>query len=254
MKTLNVLIFTLFTTSLAIGQGISFTQEFGHIIDNDGNKITGIISIKHASYPWSQQDDIFFYETDAPLDEETKLKKADMTKYKPTEIKGFSYDGREFNTIKYTNVAGLSKAAGLKGGLNQLSAGAAALGDGAFFAEVVVKGELVSLYKYYNKPPGFSISSGEETEKLAQMSEDAKTEYDLLLSKPDGKAKNTEVIIYKKYFKDCKKWVKNFENGDYDFPEKLNKKGKKAKIQIHTFKEKMDRYKLMISEYDSLCK
>lgn len=244
--------FSLLISTLAIGQGLSSSQRFGYIIDNDGNQVNGVIHIKHIGLPWDQQDKIFFYATEE-VDETMKYKKKDMEKYITGDIQGFSYEDRMFTSIEYVNLAGASKGASLSGGLNKLSAAATSLGNSSFFAEELIKGKTVTLYKFYNKPPDFAVLSDEQSEVYDDISDAAKYDYDLLFAKPGDKAKNVETIRYKKYFGDCKKWVKKFENGDFDLEEKKNKKGKKALIQSHSREEIMGRYQMMIDEYDTLC-
>jgi len=210
---------------IAQGQELGDNQRKGYVIDNDQNRLEGIIEIKN-SQPWANQRKISFI----PMDKWTsgeKIKKKHKEKYTTKDIVEYGYDDTVFKKVKYKNVNAIAKSTGNSklGRFNKISSGLKNA-KSSYFAEMYQSGK-ISMYKFYNAPPDVSISSGEETEELKRMAEESRTNYDILVIKEGEGAKSFESVNIKKYFKDCSYVVDKFKDKQY-----TKKPSKKIKAML----------------------
>lgn len=248
MRTLILFFTVLFSFQLGYTQRNVFD---GYIIKSNGKKVEGVIQIPQHKYPWEWQEKIYFHKGITTAKE--KIKKNKGEKFSPKDIDGYGLnDGREFRTIKYNNLDALSQGNNLNG-LNSASNALSNLKSSRFFAEVVHLSEKTKVYKFYSKPPGFTVSSGEETAELADIRRNANIFYDVLIWKAGNKkAKSFDSASIKKLFEDCPLVVEKFQNMEY---KKKPLKGLKTAINNAQLEgsKKEEACMEMVNDYNAKC-
>lgn len=209
MKRSLFVLLSVLTSSLIFGQQELKKNQFeGYVVLKNGDRKEGIIEIKNVDHPWSFQEAFKFF--DKSLLENDKIKKDDKKEYKPGDVIEYGYGGKRYGLVSYTNN---NQAEG-----NALTSGMSALKNATqtkHFAEVYREGK-VSLYRFYNSPPDFYVTSGnDEAQKMDDFIRDCKTNYDILIEKGEEKAKSFDDINVGKFFKDCDFVVKKYKNKEY---------------------------------------
>jgi hypothetical protein len=200
--------FILFTSSVFSQAELKENQFEGYIIQKNGTKKEGIIEIKNIRQPWSFQEPFKFF--DKSLLGNDKIKKSDKMECIPGEVIEYGFGDKRYVLVNYVNN---NQAEG-----GTLTTGLSALKNATqtkYFAEVYREGK-VSLFRFYNSPPEFYVTSGEdEAAKMRDFIEDCKKNYDILIEKGEEKAKSFEQISIKKFFKDCPFVIKKYEDNLY---------------------------------------
>ncbi|MCB9308830.1 MAG: hypothetical protein H6567_02080 [Lewinellaceae bacterium] len=219
LSILSVLIFSFGTVFSQ--QELKENQFEGYIIMKNGDRRDGIIEISNINLPWSFQETIKFF--DKSLLDNKKVKKSEKEECKPGDVIEYGIEGRRYLVVSYSNknnVDGnaLNSAIGLAKNLSQTK----------FYAELYREGK-VSLYRFYNSPPEFYITSGEQEGKdMHEYIEKCKNEFDILIEKGEEKAKAFDDVNIKKFFKDCDYVVKKYQDKKYT---KQPVKGLKSMVQ-----------------------
>jgi len=194
--------------SLLAQSELKENQFEGYVIKADGKRMDGIVEIKNISHPWSFQETVLFF--DKSLLDNEKVKKKEKTECRPGEYVEYGFQDRRYALVSYTN-------------LNQASGGttttAMSVMKGAtqtkFFAEVFREGK-VSLYRFYNSPPDFWVTTGDaQAQEMQTFIRDCKENFDILIEKEGEKAKAFGGISVKKFFKDCDFVVQKYEDKKY---------------------------------------
>lgn len=208
IKILSLFTFILFNGMCFSQQALKENQFEGYIILKNGERKEGIVEVKNNNHPWSFQEAIKFF--DKELLNQEKVKKGDKKEFKPGEVTEYGFADKRYVLVSYTNN---NQAEG-----NALNAGIGALKSATqtkHFAEVYREG-IISLYRFYNSPPDFYITSGDaEAKNMAAFIEECKTTYDILIEKGEEKAKAFDDISVKKFFKDCQFVVEKYEDKKY---------------------------------------
>jgi hypothetical protein len=201
----------LFIIQIGNSQTVLKENQFeGYIVMKNGDKKEGIIEIGNISLPWSYQEDVKFF--DKAVLSKPKVKKDDKMECKPGEVIEYGIGTSKFMLVEYQNMDGSAN------NVNGLTAGLSALKNATqtkYFAELFREGK-ISVYKFYNSPPGFYATSGDaQAANMDALIHDCKTKYDILIEKDGEKAKSFEGISIKKFFKDCEMVVKKYDEGKY---------------------------------------
>lgn len=210
----NLLLFAfLFCVAFGHAQDLKRDQFLGYIITDKGKEKHGIVKVPQSYLPWSFQGTIKFLETDDPK-KALSAKKVKFTKYKPKDIAGYSVNGKIYKRIEYKDYSKAGNASE-QNNVNKAAAMTSALTKSVFFMEEYRDG-IISVYKYYSQPPGFSVTVGEEDaaghEAYVNQS---KRDYDIILKKRKEKPKPFNDMSVKKYFKDCDYVLTKFKNEEY---------------------------------------
>lgn len=206
--TASIFFLVLFLGTAFSQQTLNDNQFEGYIILKNGEKKEGIVEIGNINKPWSFQETIKFF--DKSLLEKEKVKKDDKLECKPGEVVEYGIPGRRFLFVTYTNNNNVDG--------NALTSGIGMLKNATqtkFFAELYREGK-VSVYRFYNSPPDFAFTSGdEEARALSNYKEKCLREFDILIEKGEEKAKAFDEVNIKKFFKDCEFVVQKYEDKKY---------------------------------------
>lgn len=183
-------------------------QFEGYVVKADGSKMEGIVEIKNIKQPWSFQETILFF--DKSLLDNEKVKKKEKTECKPGEYIEYGIQDKRYGLVSYTN---MNQASG--GTTTTAMSVMKATTQNKFFAEIYREGK-VSLYRFYNSPPDFWVTSGDaQAQEMESFIRDCKENFDILIEKEGEKAKAFGGITVKKFFKDCDFVVQKYEDKKY---------------------------------------
>ena len=262
-KIILLLVMSIVFTNLCEAQ-LSSNQFEGYVIDSKGKKYEGVIEIEDvAGSPWENQDKVTFIEKSvAEAAKGKKIDKKDKKKFDASDVKEYQIGTRKFITVKYTNIQGALKSSG-GNRFTALAGAAKSLSNNEFLAEVIMEGEKISLYRFYNSPPPVSVSSGaEQAAEVERVKNDCINNYDILYTKKGGKEKAKAIArpgelaegkqSFRDLIEDCKVIEKKFDDGAYVM--KPLKKGIKAMIkEAMTGKSFEEKLVEVVTDYNKEC-
>jgi hypothetical protein len=263
-KVILLFSFVLSLGAVSNAQKLAEDQFTGYIIDEKGTKYEGVIEIASlGGAPWENQDKVYFIEKAvAEAANGGKINKKDKKEFKASDVKEYGIAGRKFVTLKYTNIQGAVKSSG-GSRFNAIAGAAKSLGQNEFMAEVIMEGEKISLYRFYNSPPPVSMAVGQENiDEAKRVKEECISQYDILYLKKGGKEKAKAIArpgelaegkqMFKDVIEDCKAVEKKYEDGAYVM--KPLKKGIKAMVKEaltgKSFEEKLVE---VMTDYNKEC-
>ncbi len=199
----------LFVLSLVLTAIVSFAQETytldsdekkGQIILENGTVLEGYVKLKgNERNPWGNQESVEFFTEAAMAD--GKVKKKERTKYVPKKIKGYTVEGRYFESMK-------------------VSLGKLRLGVGIakwFFVERLAEGDM-KMYCLYDSPDPMSVNVGEEAiVAYEQEVEKMRTNPNILLQKGEEDLVLLDKIDFGQYLSGCKSVQEQYKSGGYGF-------------------------------------
>jgi len=174
-------------------------QFKGEIIQKKGPNLVGYIELNGDEMnPWKNQKSVQFFTEEATAD--GKVKGKEKIKYKPSDIKGYICDGRNFVSMEISE--------------SKVTSGIG-LGKKWMFLEEFEAGK-VSLYKLYSTPDYASVTTTEE-QRVARLEElDSMRNYPcLVLIKEGSDTKCAESIDLRDFIGDCEVVTEKYLNGDY---------------------------------------
>jgi hypothetical protein len=230
-----------FVVNVHAQQALKDTQFEGYLIKKGGEKKEVIIEVDNLREPWKFQQDIKFF--DKSQLGQKKIKKESC---KPGDYEGYVIGTREFTVVEYAG-----KDAPETNELNAAMGGLKKLSKPKYFAEIDRKGKITT-YKFYNSPPEFYVTSGDDIKKMDEFVEKCKREYDILLSKEGEKPVAFDELKIKKFFKECDFVVKKYEDGLYK-KKPVKGLGSLIKAAMLSGQSLYDAVMEMVDDYEKEC-
>ncbi len=199
-----------FLTTILFAFLCSTTWAQANIVDvvvtlKDGSKVEGLMNASERS-PWQIQKMIAVW--DESFRGAKKIKNKDKTKYKASELEGYEFNGRYFETKKVM-IAGRGDHGSTLGALPKMA-----------MIERLEEGE-INVYKAYAYPP--SVASGVSFQEIYADIRD-NPEY-FLMKQSDGKVKSMHSVDITKWIADAETVSTKFANGDYGNMKRKEGKG-----------------------------
>jgi hypothetical protein len=203
-------------------------EQFGYIIDKDGNKTEGIVKLAgNEENPWMNQKKVKFIPKSSINPDKKRqrfkvLDADDINEYVAIEADGTE---RHFRKIKFTNKR---ESFGNSGGLGGKIKTIKNFASTTHMAEVILDGP-ITLYRLYGYPSPVAAGKG-DIEEAKKDEENLRENPDLLVQKNNGKPKELAVADIKGLVSDCKVVSQKLASGAYSSYDPAKEEKKKSRF------------------------